>query len=356
MLLPNTHSFLLVRSANSEPVIQPSIQESITSSSPSSSSDSGGKFFLPNYDSFLLVRSETPEPVIQPSIQESASSWLPSSLLDSGKKMLLPNYDSFLLVRPATLKPVVQPSIQESPTSWLPSSLLGSSKKILLPNSHSFLLVRSSTPGNSIIGDKDKRAFLKTAGIAGASIAASLLLPKKAEALIMGSSPTTGVVGVKDSSNTRINPATEETVDSLLKPSDLTFDDDGALEVKVTSIPAGAGTSSSSFSDSGDEAKSALVDDDRHVQVDVLSSALPAAASTENTLETISFGGFKLDLRMITEGNFDYIGEAGVGTADSADDWRVKRIDYSTGVDIAWAGDGGFNHVWDQYASLDYHD
>jgi hypothetical protein len=64
--------------------------------------------------------------------------------------------------------------------------------------------------------DDNKRNFLKLAGIAGAGIVASQLLPKEANALVMGSTPSSSVVGIKDSSNTRINPATEETMSSLL--------------------------------------------------------------------------------------------------------------------------------------------
>ena len=198
--------------------------------------------------------------------------------------------------------------------------------------------------------DQNKRAFLKVAGIAGAGIIASQILPSKAKAFVLGSSPTTGVVGVKNSTNIRINPATEETVSSLLKASDLTFDA-GSLQVKITSLPGGG---LSSFSDSGDVAKSALVDADRHVQVDVLSSALPTSASTETTLQTISYGGFKFALRMETSGNYDYVGEASVGTATSAASWRVKRIDYTSGIAITWASAGVFDQVWDNYASLSY--
>ena len=119
--------------------------------------------------------------------------------------MFLPNSQSFLLIRSVSSKPVIQSDIQESAISLLSSDESDSDK--------------------STVRDKNKRTFLKVAGIAGASLAASLLLPKKAEAFILGSSPTTGVVGVKNASNVRINPATEETLDEVLKTSDLTFDD-----------------------------------------------------------------------------------------------------------------------------------
>ncbi len=245
---------------------------------------------------------------------------------------------------------------------------------MFVPNSYSFLLIRKKNVASDILsatgitshaqsvtllptdvkgltdGDKDKRTFLKVAGIAGAGIIASQLLPKKADALIMGSSPTTGVVGVKNSTNTRINPATEETVSSLLKTSDLTFDS-GSLQVKVTSLPSAGSTS---FSDSGNVAKSALVDTDRHVQVDVLSSVLPSSASTETTLQTISFGGFKFAFRLVTVGSIDYVGEAAIGTATSAAAWRIKKIDSTSGIIITWAGGGSFDQIWNNYASLTY--
>ena len=248
--------------------------------------------------------------------------------------MFLPNSHSFLLVKSRSSKPAIQSGIigiQESVPTGASGPLSSDSRK-------------------PTIRDKDKRTFLKAAGIAGLSIIASLFLPKKADALIMGSSPTTGVVGVKNSTNARINPATEETVSSLLKPGDLTFDA-GALQVKVTSV---SGAGSSSFSDSGGVAKSGLVDADRHVQVDVLSSTLPTTASTETTLQTISFGGYKFALRLATVGEVDYVGEAAIGTATSAASWRIKRVDSTTGIIIQWAGTGVFDQIWNNYASLSY--
>ena len=53
--------------------------------------------------------------------------------------------------------------------------------------------------------------------MAGVGLLASQILPKKAEALIMGSTPSSNVVGVKNASNTKINPATEESLQTLLK-------------------------------------------------------------------------------------------------------------------------------------------
>lgn len=234
---------------------------------------------------------------------------------------------------------------------------------MFISNSYSFLLIRRKNivpdislppaivPKESVGGDKNKRTFLKVASVAGVGIIASQLLPEKANALIMGSSPTTGIVGVKNSSNARVNPATEETVSTLLKPADLNFDGSGYLNVNIQTSSA---ASSSSFSDSGGVSRLGLVDADRHMQVDVLSSILPTTASTETTLQTISFGGFKFSLRMATVGTIDYVGEAAIGTATSAASWRVKKIDSTSGIVITWAGSGTFNQVWDNYASLIY--
>ena len=301
--------------------------------------------FAPNKHSFLLVRSANLKPSIESGIQEQrTTSFQSSALLDYDKSIFLPNKYSFLLVRSASSESIVESYIQDQTTSLPPSSSLDTRDLSRLTLDPSKLTLDSGKP---TIEDKNKRIFLKIAGIAGASIVASLLLPKKAEALIMGSAPTTGVVGVKDSTNARINPATEETLSTLLKTSDLSFDA-GALNVKVDSLPSG------SFSDSGDVSKSGLVDADRHVQVDVLSSALPTSASTETTLQTISFGGFKFTCHLATVGSVDYMGEAAVGTATSAAAWRIKKIDSTTGIVIQWAGTGIFDQVWDNYASLSY--
>ena len=78
---------------------------------------------------------------------------------------------------------------------------------------------------HGIVSDEKKRLFLRLAGLAGISVLFAAILPKRAEALVLGSSPTTGVIGVKNSSNVRINPATQETLASIKTQTDLlTFD------------------------------------------------------------------------------------------------------------------------------------
>lgn len=63
--------------------------------------------------------------------------------------------------------------------------------------------------------DGDKRAFLKLAGLIGLGVAATSLIPKKAEALVFGGTPASNVVGLKNTSNAPINPATEDTLVSI---------------------------------------------------------------------------------------------------------------------------------------------
>ena len=60
------------------------------------------------------------------------------------------------------------------------------------------------------VRDSKKRFFLKTVGAVGIGALIYSLFSKKAQALVFGSAPATSVVGLKDSSNTRISPAKEE--------------------------------------------------------------------------------------------------------------------------------------------------
>ena len=104
------------------------------------------------------------------------------------------------------------------------------SNKKFVPNKYSFRfishqkedeLLNAVTKQDVVITEKEKindekrRLFLKTASIVGAGVVGATLLPKKADALVMGGTPGSSVVGLKNSSNVRINPATEETLASL---------------------------------------------------------------------------------------------------------------------------------------------
>lgn len=81
--------------------------------------------------------------------------------------------------------------------------------------------------------DSKKRRFLKILGGGALGLLATSLLSNKASALVVGSTPTSNVVGVKDSTNTRINPATDETLQSVLTGQGIT---------KVTISLSGTGT------------------------------------------------------------------------------------------------------------------
>ena len=50
-----------------------------------------------------------------------------------------------------------------------------------------------------------------------------------------------------------------------------------------------------------------------------------------------------------------YIGKATPGTATSVSLWQIQKIDTTTGTVITWAdGNGNFDNVWDNRASLSY--
>lgn len=83
-----------------------------------------------------------------------------------------------------------------------------------------------------------KRMFLKLAGLAGVGAVASLVFPKKAEALVFGSTPTSNVVGIKNAANARVNPATEDTLGGIKTTTDK-FQFDGSNNLKITGTLSG---------------------------------------------------------------------------------------------------------------------
>lgn len=87
---------------------------------------------------------------------------------------------------------------------------------------------------DDIESDSKKRSFLKLAGVVGVGAVAASLIPKRAEALVFGSTPTSGVVGMKNVLNLRVNPATEDTLASVKAQTDLlTFDGVSSANLKV---------------------------------------------------------------------------------------------------------------------------
>lgn len=111
----------------------------------------------------------------------------------------------------------------------------------MIPNTFSFKLVRKNKVPHLVSSavqppeqsaehetDDTRRTFLKVAGVAGAGLIASQLVPKQADALILGSTPSSSVVGVKDASNTRINPAKEDGNLATIKTNTDTLSASGA--------------------------------------------------------------------------------------------------------------------------------
>jgi hypothetical protein len=68
----------------------------------------------------------------------------------------------------------------------------------------------------SLVKDPHKRNFIKLAGIAGVGALAYSLIPKKAQALIFGSSMRTDSVGIKNVANSQIDPSTEAKQDDII--------------------------------------------------------------------------------------------------------------------------------------------
>jgi predicted methyltransferase MtxX (methanogen marker protein 4) len=119
-------------------------------------------------------------------------------------------------------------------------SITAQKKQIVLnkQKEESIIKIKSEIKENKSSVDNDKRLFLKFAGVAGLGIAASALFPNQADAYVAGSTPTSNVVGLKDSSNARIDPATEATLALIqAKTANLTFDGSNNL---LTSSSGGA--------------------------------------------------------------------------------------------------------------------
>lgn len=61
-----------------------------------------------------------------------------------------------------------------------------------------------------------------------------------------------------------------------------------------------------------------------------------------------------LAFKTVDSGTYTYFGEAEPGTSTAQALWRVSRMTNADNT-IEWAdGDGDFDNVWDNYASLSY--
>jgi hypothetical protein len=56
----------------------------------------------------------------------------------------------------------------------------------------------------------------------------------------------------------------------------------------------------------------------------------------------------------VASSTITYIGKALPGTATSAANWKISRIDTTTGVRIMYAGNSTYTQIWDNRASLTY--
>jgi hypothetical protein len=85
-------------------------------------------------------------------------------------------------------------------------------KKDFVPEVHPSVTSIASTSANiphNAVDDTRRRMFLKVLGGLGLGVAGATLLPQKTQALVMGGTPSTSVVGVKNIANERIDPAQE---------------------------------------------------------------------------------------------------------------------------------------------------
>jgi len=62
----------------------------------------------------------------------------------------------------------------------------------------------------------------------------------------------------------------------------------------------------------------------------------------------------EMQLKYVEVGDIAYLGKAVFGAATSAELWQIRKIDYSTGVEITAANDAEFDQIWDDRASLTY--
>jgi hypothetical protein len=92
--------------------------------------------------------------------------------------------------------------------------------------------------------DSKKRSFLKLAGIVGVGALATSMLPRKADAIVFGANPGPSATGLKNSAGAQINPATEDTLQTVANQTNLlTFDstsNPANLKVNIAAISSSA--------------------------------------------------------------------------------------------------------------------
>ena len=129
----------------------------------------------------------------------------------------------------------------------------------MLASKHSFrlLLKKRIIPANtdqkpekkefdttSSESDSKKRSFLKLAGIVGVGALATSVLPRKADAIVFGSNPGASATGLKNAAGVQINPATQDTLQTVANQTNLLTFDSGTnpanLKVNIAAISPGA--------------------------------------------------------------------------------------------------------------------
>lgn len=74
-----------------------------------------------------------------------------------------------------------------------------------------------------------------------------------------------------------------------------------------------------------------------------------------NLPETYPEGTYAVQCDTTSSAGIIYLGEAEEGSLTSDAVWRIRRIDYSSGVTILWAdGNANFDNVWNDRTSLTY--
>jgi len=97
------------------------------------------------------------------------------------------------------------------------------------------------------VNDEKRRLFLKTLGVIGAGAVGATMLPKSADALVMGATPGASVVGVKNSTDVRIDPATEGTAGSIKTATEATQTSTASIKTNTDTLV----TNSNKFTFSG---------------------------------------------------------------------------------------------------------
>ena len=96
---------------------------------------------------------------------------------------------------------------------------------------------------------------------------------------------------------------------------------------------------------------------DHDVNVSNMIPAVETGLATSAKQDTIATAlgvvyGTRIDEASAT---VTYIGKAATGSATSGALWQVQKIDTTTGTVITWAdGNGDFDNIWDNRASLSY--